>query len=160
MTDIIDLYMDGLTIEDICGELSLNKESVLALLRETKRKDINGKDYTHEFKGIVIERILCGFKKGQVAKELGIAYRTINKYLQEFDITIPKNRKEIEKEMFVKIDWDDFTVCPECKSKNVNDLNLHRYDNNNIKNSYCIDCGTEWLEKSDGVYKVLWEFVR
>jgi orotate phosphoribosyltransferase-like protein len=160
MNDLVNLYTDGLTIKDIGEELWWDEESVLFLLRQMKKKDTNGKNYVYEFKEMVVERIQSGVIKGQVTKELGIAYRTINKYLDEFNVEIPKNKQEQENNMFSEIDWKDFSICPECKGKHVNDLNLYREDGVNQRNSYCLDCGTEWLEKWGKVYKVLWEFVR
>lgn len=158
--DIIELYMDGLAIEEIAHELIVSPDYIYKLLRSKKRKDSNGKDYSYEFKEMVVERILSGAKKGQVTKELGIAYRTINKYLEEFNAEVPKNQKEQDKKMFSEIDWDSFCKCPDCKGTDVNDLNIYRDEGSRQKNSYCLSCGTEWLDRGGKVYKVVWEFVR
>jgi predicted Zn-ribbon and HTH transcriptional regulator len=68
-------------------------------------------------------------------------------------------------EELLEINWDSFDVCPNCKSKRVNDLRL----NDNIanpasvkshstnKNSYCMNCGTEWIQKRGKVYQIIWE---
>lgn len=161
MNDLVELYMDGLTLEDISDELDFyDNDEVVSALRKLKRKDSNGRDYIHEFKEMVVERILSGVKKGQVSKELGIAYRTINKYLEEFNTYIPKNRKEDEGNMYQEIDWNSFSVCPDCNNTHVNDLNIYKQEGIELNNSYCLDCGTEWLERDGKTYKVLWEFVR
>jgi predicted Zn-ribbon and HTH transcriptional regulator len=161
MVDLVELYMEGLSIEEITFELGFWDEGeVISTLRELKRKDTNGKDYVHEFKEMVVERIVSGIKKGQVTKELGIAYRTINKYLNEFNADVPKNKREQEEQMFREIDWDSFSTCPDCKGTHVNDLNLYREEGIHQRNSYCLDCGSEWIDRGGRVYKVLWEFVK
>lgn len=161
MNDLIELYMEGLPLGTIAEELALDDvDTVIESLRGMKKKSENGRDYVQEFKEMVVERVVSGAKKGQVTKELGIAYRTINKYLEEFNAYVPKNKQEDEDNMYKEIEWSSFHICPDCQSMNVNDLNIYKQEGLDLNNSYCLECGTEWLEREGKTYKVLWEFVR
>lgn len=159
MNDIIELYIEGLSIEEISEDMKISEDEILGVLRSYKKKDENGKDYIYILKEMIVERVLSGVKRGDIAKELGVAYRTINKYLQEFNVETPKGKSSEDRDMFTEIDWDRFDMCPDCKGTvGVSDLNI--YHDEKTRNSYCLDCGTEWLQKGNVVYKVLWEFVR
>jgi orotate phosphoribosyltransferase-like protein len=154
MNQLTELYMDGVSIEEIAEELGLsNSDEVTFLLRQMKVK--NGTDYIHEFKEMVVERIVSGSKKGEIVKDLKVAYRTINKYLEEFNVEYDRSENK-----FSQIKWNKFDTCPTCMSLHINDLNTNKEESDNTKNSYCLDCGTEWFQKGKRVYKVLWEYVR
>lgn len=158
MSEIVELYMEGWSISEIAQEVDCTEEEVLQEVRSMKIK--NQRDYTDDFKEMVIERILSGVKRKDIVNELGVAYRTINKYLEQYHVDTPENRDRQEELMYKEIAWESFTECPECHSKRVNDLNMYQDDENHCKNSYCLNCGTEWLERNEKVYKILWEYVR
>lgn len=156
---VVELYIEGHSIDTIAEELITTNDEVLRRLRLYKQKDTNGKDYIQSFKEIVVERVMTGAKKVSISRDLGIAYKTISKYIEEFNVDVPKSKKDQEEFMFEEIEWELFNICPTCDSKKVNDLNIYKDEGIDLKNSYCLDCGTEWLEKGKKVFRVVWEFV-
>jgi hypothetical protein len=159
LLESIELYAEGVAIDEIADELRMTSDDVTKHLRSYKIKEENGRDYIYIFKEFVVDRVLSRVPRGTICKELGIAYRTINKYLKEFEVEVPTSSVEQESEMYQEISWDDFNRCPDCGSIRVNHINLYSEATND--NSYCLDCGTEWVQMFDGrVCKILWDFVR
>ena len=144
-------YTDGLSINSISNRLGLEESTVIEALRSFKVKE--GRGYSHQFKEIVVDRLIAVGSKGQVKEELDVAYKTMSKYLEEFNIELTFDKSM----MYTKIDWHRFDMCPDCGTRDVNDLNIYKEDN--IKHSYCVECGTEWQKAGKSIVRVNFEYV-
>jgi formate dehydrogenase maturation protein FdhE len=68
--------------------------------------------------------------------------------------------KSKRRSKYTEIKWDSFDVCPKCKSSQVNDVaNYQDGKEHEDKNSYCLDCGTEWFSVRGKAFLVNWEYM-
>lgn len=179
------MYAEGITIKEIAAKTNLTEEDVHNHILEYKRTqtmDKRGK-YNYKLAEIITKRWLSGYTINQIKTEIQINHVTASRLIREcgYKDYISRGRKwnnvdkkkqkalEESKEIFesigdelTKINWKSFDQCPTCKStKRINKVNLTRSSDykGRSQNSYCVECGTEWLERNNKVYKVNWEYI-
>lgn len=96
---LIDLYSDGLKLEEIACKLNLNAAEVKAGLKEFKLSH-QGKDgkkhtYTQEFKEIITDRYIRGVKFSTLGRELNISMGIVSELVKDSGFAIAPY--EIEK---------------------------------------------------------------
>lgn len=168
--EVIKLYRYGYDIEEIVNSTGGSEGEIYHILFDFKKKNstYNGRRLNDDFKKLVCDRISAGASRNSVAEELNISWSLIYDSLKRFggeelQRSSTRGRKSEQSNGYTLINWRSFDQCPECLGFNVNDVNSYLEEEievaKRIKNSYCIDCGTEWLEKENNVVKVDWEFL-
>ena len=163
---ILELYGYGYDIEAIAYDLDLTEQKVYSLLRSWKRRSKLKVGYKQELYDKVIERNQNGFGVTKIERELKCGGGDLLKMFKKEGIQWNQSEKLTLKDEYEVIQHDSFTICPDChKSKGVRDLSINDWEDaeersrkkrdKTIKNSFCIDCTTEWYEEDGEVRKVL-----
>lgn len=163
---LLKLYKYGWSLRDISDEFGITESEIKAeLLRYKSSSRVIGKKLSDDFKMFLMERFNnTNETLSAIAKLFDMSNSTMTKINREFGTAESKKVEENEDDAFKPIDWDSWDTCPTCKGSNVNQLN-NTYieedivEDNNIYNSYCLDCHTEWLLHDGIVKQVVWELL-
>jgi hypothetical protein len=162
---VMTVYGYGYDIDAIAYDVDKSEDEVLGMIQHFK--DINsksGRKYSDELQSLIISRYNSGISVFMIEKELGVGKGVVKRLLLKQGIDVPKTKKQKNKETYAVINHQDFSICPDCNSRNVKDMNKLYIDEGTDKNSkkkklkphsYCFDCGTEWYQKGSETHKVL-----
>lgn len=155
MDKIIELYKQGETLENISELLNLNIEKLKEMLSDYKKSCRYMRNYIPEFKQLLLQRHNSGFTLQTIGEEMQMDMKIVSKYIKSIGGKVKKKGRPIKRNEYEVIEWQRFDQCPDCESKNVNEVNTIE-----VNNSYCMDCGTEWYKThKKQIRKVIWEFV-
>lgn len=165
---LIELYKQGLKLEEIADRLNITKESITEQLANFKhsQKPRWNSQYSQFFSDVVSSRWVKGVTQAKIAKELSLPRPTVRDMLKRSDIDgvysekearLKENRALPTRSYLVKIKWNNFSQCPTCGGKKIKNVGQETEINvRTLKNSYCMNCSTEWLEKGGDTYKIEW----
>ncbi|AKQ08245.1 hypothetical protein PP657_gp041 [Bacillus phage BCPST] len=89
---LIDLYSDGLRLEDIARKLNISSIEVKAGLKaykvEQQSKDGSKHVYTQEFKEVLLDRYVRGVKFSTIGREMSITMGRVSELVQDTGFAI------------------------------------------------------------------------
>lgn len=148
--EFLRLYKNGNDLNIIIRSLNLTKEESLEILKIFKEKNRFKNTFTEDFKKVIAERDSFGISRNQISYELGLSINTIRKACEKYGQKIKE--KASSENLFTKIDGNfEMSVCPSCKSKNVNKVD--------DITTYCKDCGNEHEYHDEYVLRLNWEYL-
>lgn len=155
--NVLELYGEGASIEDISEELNSTYEKILDILKDYKVEQKNKGIYTEEFMKLVARRDCRGVKRNKIMSELGVSRSLLIKSVEKYGFV--KTQKNPEPEEIIKKVDDSFvfTECPECNSQKINKVQTLYKGLSNIDGIYCLDCGGEFFKHHNNLFKVKWE---
>lgn len=89
---LIDLYSDGVKLEDIARKLNISsievKAGLKAYKKEQQTKDGAKHVYTQEFKEVLLDRYVRGVKYSTIGREMGITMGRVSELVQDSGFAI------------------------------------------------------------------------
>lgn len=146
----LDMYSEGTSISTIAESLSIDKEDLYIILSDYRKECKHKNSFSDEFKKIISFRDVSGVSRRKISEELGINQSTVKKACIKFGNAF-KNKAKSEYEFTELKGVFDMNECPSCKSKKINFVEEN--------NTYCLDCGDEFVYKEECTMKVNWEYL-
>lgn len=155
---VLDLYGDGLLIQDIGLKTGLSEDEVLSELRKHKESQLSRGQYSDDLMILVANRDSSGAKRKDIMSELKISRSFMVRAISEYGF-LSKSKEDNEEHFYMNVDEGfEFTECPKCKSKRIN--SIQDGDGETAPSGiYCMGCGNEFTLRDKVVNIVKWEYV-
>lgn len=151
---ILDLYSQGVSIEDISKESGIAPYLLLESLRKyTKDQKIKG-SYSDDILKLIARRDCQGVQRKQIIEELNISRHLLIRAVEKFGLLKTVKPRDTE-EFIMNIDGE-LTECPFCQSKKLNNIETPFFKRITT-GKYCVSCGNEMVIDRNKLYKVNWE---
>lgn len=156
--EIIDLYGDGLAIDDVAMRTNLSNFDVLSILKKYRESQLSGGRYSNDLMMLVASRDSSGTKRKDIMSELGISRSFMVRAISEYGF-LSKSKEDNEEDFYMNVDEGfEFKECPKCGAKKINKI---QDGDGEISPSgiYCMRCGSEFTLKDNTVNIIRWEYV-
>lgn len=154
--EIIVAYRKGYDLEYISKQQGIALNDVENYLASFKESSKYKNSFTSEFKEAIAKRDASGVSRKQISREMGITEETVKKYCIKYG-EVHKVKVVLREDEYTSFPREfDMSTCPSCDSRNVNNVGGGR--GKPSRNTYCMDCGDEYIHQKNSVLKVNWEY--